>query len=389
MGREEKPYRVYRGGRVKGKVPAPARPQRAPRSGRDGGGDRYRGPGPGRARRGIGRRRRLVLGLLLLFVLLVVWGIVGYLSFASGVRKANKRLDPSAKLALNDQSGLLLSHPTTVLLLGTDHAQVGGREGDRHSDSIMLIRTDPGHHRLAYLSIPRDLLLDVPGHGQMKINAAYQIGGPALTMRTIRAYLGSDFQINHLVLVDFAAFKDLIDAIGGVTIDVPKPILSNRFDCPYPTQARCQEWQGWRFHKGKQTMDGKRALIYSRIRENRLDPGENDLTRTARQQAVVEAIQSKLASPATFLKLPFVGGDLVKPVTTDLSPGEFAQLGWVKFRAGNRLNCHLGGTFANSFGQSVIEPAEENRNVIAMFLGISAPQPPPPGQPAMPGCTVG
>ena len=251
----------------------------------------------------------------------------------------------------------------------------------------MLIRIDPGKHRLTYLSIPRDLYVEVPGQGQMKINAAFQIGGAALAMKTIRAYTGLD--INHVVLVDFANFKDLIDSIGGVTVNVPKPILSNRFDCPYSTDARCRQWDGWRFRKGSQKMNGQRALIYSRIRENRLDPSENDLTRTNRQQSVVEAIQSKLISPTTLVKMPFVGGDLLKPVATDLSPGEFMQLGWMKFRSQRTIRCHLGGTFGSSASGSVIEPAEENRNVIAMFLGLSAPQPSPPGQPNLPGCTEG
>ena len=387
MAREEKPYRVYRGGRTKGKVPAPPRPERAPRKPVGDDVTRYRGPSGGRPARPGRRRRLILLGVLVFFVLVVVWMLASYLAFRGGVSDANKRLDANAKLALNDQSGLLLSHPTTILLLGTDHAQIGGREGDRHSDSIMLIRADPEKHRLTYLSIPRDLLVEIPGHGSQKINAAFQIGGPALAMRAIRTYTGLD--INHVVLVDFADFKDLIDALGGVRVDVPKPILSNRFDCPYPTSAQCQRWQGWRFRKGEQEMSGSRALIYSRIRENRLDPAENDLTRTARQQAVVEAIQSKLTSPFTLLKMPFVGGKLVKPVATDLSTGEFMQLGWMKVRSARTVHCHLGGTFASSGGASVIEPAEENRNVIGMFLGLSAPQPSPPGAPTLPGCTGG
>ena len=78
---------------------------------------------------------------------------------------------------------------------------------------------------------------------------------------------------------------------------MPAPILSNRFDCPYKTAQRCQQWEGWRFAKGKQHMDGRRALIYSRIRENRLDPRETDLTRGARQQAVMQAATAKLTSP--------------------------------------------------------------------------------------------
>ena len=80
-------------------------------------------------------------------------------------------------------------------------------------------------------------------------------------------------------------------------------------------------------------MDGRRALIYSRIRENRLDPSENDLTRGDRQQSVVDAMTDKLVGFGTFLRLPFIGSDLAKPLTTDLSAGQLAQLGWVRFRA--------------------------------------------------------
>ena len=101
-------------------------------------------------------------------------------------------------------------------------------------------------------------------------------------------------------------------------------------------------------------MDGQRALIYSRIRENRLNPAENDLTRADRQQAVVEAMTSKLAGPGTFFRLPFIGGDLAKPLTTDLSAGQLLQLGWVKFRAndGRALHCRLGGE-PSSYGGAV------------------------------------
>jgi polyisoprenyl-teichoic acid--peptidoglycan teichoic acid transferase len=242
---------------------------------------------------------------------------------------------------------------------------------------------------MSYLSIPRDLRVDIPGQGPNKINAAFQLGGPALTMKTVRALTG--LQPNHVVLVDFDNFKEVIDALGGVEIDVPKPILSNRFDCPYATDARCQEWPGWRFEKGTQTMDGKRALIYSRVRENRLDPSDTDLTRGERQQAVLEAMTDKLVSPGTFLKLPFVGDDLVKPLTTDLSAGQLLQLGWVRFRSneGRSLHCRLGGESQSIGGESVIVGGEENSATIAMFTGLSAPQPPPPRTLYGAGCRVG
>ena len=138
-------------------------------------------------------------------------------------------------------------------------------------------------------------------------------------------------------------------------------------------------------------MDGRRALIYSRIRQNRLNPADNDLTRADRQQAVVEAMTSKLAGPGTFFRLPFIGDDLAKPLTTDLSAGQLLQLGWVKFRAndGRALHCRLGGEPSSYGGQSVLIGGEENTAVLSMFTGRSAPQPPPPGTTFGAGCTVG
>src|SRR3954451_8185016 len=316
MAREQKPYRVYRGGRVKGKVPTPrARAVRARRDARDAAADGrrdsrtdYRGAGA-RSQKDVRWGRRIGIGLLVLLLLVVVWAVASWFAFSSGVSDANKRLDPNAKTALTDQSGLLLSHPTTILLLAPDNARVGGREGDRHSDSILLLRTDPSHHRLYYLSIPRDIQVPIPGFGTQKINAAFQNGGPALAIKTIRSFTGID--VNHVVVVNFADFKDLIDALGGIEVNVPKPIRSNRFDCPYPTQARCSKWQGWRFHKGTQHMSGERALISSRIRENLLDPSESDITRGARQQAVMEAVASRFTSPSTLIRTPFSGASFV------------------------------------------------------------------------------
>ncbi len=391
MAREEKPYRVYRGGRAKGKVPtASSRPGRTSRdpaggSGASEGRSEYRGPGaprPGTRRPRWGRR--IAIALAVLVILIVVWGVASWFSFSRGVSDANKRLDQNAKLALTTQSGLLISHPTTILMLGTDNSQIGGRAGDRHSDSILLLRTDPSHHRLYYLSIPRDIEVPIPGFGTQKINAAFQNGGPALAIRTIHAFTGLD--VNHVVVVNFADFKDLIDALGGIDVNVPKPIRSNRFDCPYATQARCAKWQGWRFAKGTQHMNGERALIYSRIRENMLDPSETDITRGARQQAVMEAVASRFTSPGTLIRTPFSGASFVKPLTTDLSAGELMQLGWVKFRASNSssIHCRLGGDLG---GGGTGGPSEDNPATIAMFLGKSAPQ--PPTDPFGPGCVIG
>ena len=141
-------------------------------------------------------------------------------------------------------------------------------------------------------------------------------------------------------------------------------------------------------------MNGQRALIYSRIRENQLNPGENDLTRGARQQAVAQAATAKLTSPSTLLGLPFDGDSLMRPLTTDLSTAQLLELGWVKFRASasHTLYCRLGGDATSAGGASVIIPSEDNRNVLSMWAGLSAPQPPTttygPGLPHRPPAPV-
>jgi LCP family protein required for cell wall assembly len=370
----EKPYRIYKGGRQKGKVPLPGR-------------EREERPGGRRPRRRWTWKRWTLVTLLALVVFFTIWGLAGYLSVRSGVSAANKRLAPSAKSVLAKQNGLILSTATNILLLGTDHASNGqaGRSSDRHSDSMMLLRTDPGRHRLVYLSIPRDLQVQIGGVSQ-KINAAMQIGGPTLAIKTVDGLLGSQLPVNHVVVVDFGSFQKLIDAVGGIDINVPENIISKRFDCPYPTQARCQQWEGWRFHKGVQHMSGHEALIYSRIRENRLDAAWTDFKRSQNQQAVMQATLSKLGSPGRFFSLPFSGSSLLAPISTDLSTWDFMQLAWVKFRAGEVVHCRLGGS---SFGGYIVS-TQENIQVVQEVLGNSAPQPPAPGSGLYaPGCVTG
>lgn len=338
-------------------------------------------PTPVRRRRG-GWGRRIGVLLILVLLLTVAWAVASYLALAWAVDDANRRLGP---VPLDDQPGLVLSEPTTILLLGTDSGPGVGRETSRRSDSIMLVRTDPSRGRTAFLSVPRDLRADIPGRGFGKINAAFQRGGPPLALGAVRNLTG--LKINHMLVIDFRNFVQLVDALGGVEVDVPEPIVANKFDCPFKTQQQCDRWSGWRFRAGKQTMNGRRALVYSRIRENRLNPAENDLTRGERQQAVVRAIVDKTTSFTTLAKMPWLADDLMAPLATNLSAGQFAQLALVKIRSGSQLRCRLGGSPSEIGGESFLIGSEENRNVILMFLGAAAPQPPPPGSGFFgPGC---
>jgi LCP family protein required for cell wall assembly len=330
------------------------------------------------------------VGLIILSLVLVVvgWGAFGYFAFRGGVEEANERLPNDARAALSTPSGSLLTTPTNTLLIGVDSGGARGEKG--RADAIVVVRTDPDAHQIAYLSIPRDLRVDLGEYGTDKINAAYTFGGAALTVEAVQDLTG--LPINHVAVVDFDSFPTLIDELGGVTINVPRTIVSNRFDCPFDSRSECEQWEGWRFEKGERTMNGRRALVYARVRENTLNESENDLTRGGRQQQVVQAIANEVVSLGGFLRLPFIGGDVVRPIATDLSASELLELGWVKFRAADdaTLRCRLGGIPTTIDGVQYIVGSEENNAVVAMVTGESAPQPPPPDQGLFaPGCVVG
>jgi LCP family protein required for cell wall assembly len=391
MAHSDKPYRIYRGGRSSGNVPL-KRKNSSSSGRRAAAGDsarthsrRFRFPHFG-LRRG-GWRRRVLIALALLLLLICVWTIAAYLSLRNGAEKANGRLSTSAKQALASTHGLMLSNASNILVLGTDHANTAARQGISHSDSIMIVHTDPSRHRIVYLSIPRDLRVPVPTRGYDRINVAFQIGGAALAIKTVANYTG--LPIDHVIVVDFGQFRQLIDALGGVDINVPKPIFSDAFDCPY-TASRCASWRGYRFAKGMQHMNGRRALTYSRIRVNRLDPSETDFTRGARQQQVVQAVLSKITSPTTMIKLPWLGDDLLRPMATDLSAGQLMQLGWIKLRASSTLHCRLGGDSQLVGGAREISPTEDNYSVIRMVNGTEPPRAPNLSSSLYaPGCSKG
>jgi LCP family protein required for cell wall assembly len=392
-----KAYRVYRGGHVRKDDPDAARFSfgsagagvKEPRPVTPAGLSRPSAPGrqqppaspplPGRQVATVPSRRRfwpgwkkgvpLVLGVIAL--LFCFWLYLGYRSFSNEVAQANKRLDKRTKAALAPAGNVLTSSQVT-LVLGSDSR---GAHTTARADSILLFRTDPGKHLISMLSIPRDMRVPIAGHGDTKINAAYAYGGAALLIRTINKLTG--FQVNHIVLVNFTGFKELIDSLGGVTIYNKRAIVSS------------QPFDGiiWHFKKGTITLDGRKALAYSRIRHT-TNPQDTDISRTERQQLVMQALSHQLVSFSSLLHLPSIGRDIARPLTTDLSANELLGLGWEKFRASRTLECHLGGTPQVIGGQDVIVGAPQNRLVVEMFLGQIAPQPPPKGSLYNPGCTI-
>src|SRR5207247_288342 len=182
-----------------------------------------------------------------------------------------------------------------------------GCGGPSRSDTIMLIRSGLGHS--AKLSIPRDTVVDIPGHGPDKINAAFAIGGPALAITTIKHYLG--IKINHLVEIDFSNFKKFIDTAGGIDVK------TGRVCAQISGGAKNGGWT-LDYKPGVHHLSGRQALGYSRMRENPCNPRDSDLTRGQHQQQVLNALKSALISPRTFFHLPWVSWQAPKTIRTDM-----------------------------------------------------------------------
>jgi LCP family protein required for cell wall assembly len=221
--------------------------------------------------------------------------------------------DLSGDVALGG-AGFPLTSPNTVLVLGSDARPKGSKEpgadpsGPSRSDSILLMRVGGGKN--ARLSIPRDTIVNIPGHGLNKINAAYAFGGDKLAVQTIEQYLG--IKINHLVEVNFNNFPDLIDAMGGITYDgscVVSRISGGSRNGGYTLRLK----------NGKTHINGKQALALARTRHNDCNKSESDLTRARRQQKLLSAMKSRVASPWAFPRLPWIAWNAPKALKSDMS----------------------------------------------------------------------
>jgi LCP family protein required for cell wall assembly len=214
--------------------------------------------------------------------------------------------------------GLPLTSPTTVLVLGSDQrssdtAEPGSSTTTRgRSDSILLLRVGGGANRR--LSIARDTVVDIPGAGRQKINAAYAIGGAPLAIRTISQYLGTD--INHLIEVSFADFPELIDAMGG--IDYKGGCVVAKVNGGYKNGGVTLRIKAGE----KEHLNGKQALALARVRKNSCRPDENDLTRARRQQRIIGAMRTRVLSPFPpngFIRLPWISWQVPRTFRTDMS----------------------------------------------------------------------
>jgi LCP family protein required for cell wall assembly len=302
----------------------PAAPPRPPA------GPSGRGPGPsedddrrlsdGRPRRRLPlhlpRRRRLrgplSLGRVVKWLVLAALGWIA-LSLALFLISAQlQQGDLSGEVALGG-AGFPLTSPNTILVLGSDarpkdSKEPGASTNGSRSDSILLMRIGGGKN--ARLSIPRDTIVDIPGHGPNKINAAYAFGGPALAVQTIEQYLG--IQVNHLIEVNFNNFPQLIDAMGGITYK--GGCVVSKINGGFKNGGFTL-----RLKEGKTHINGKQALALARTRHNDCNKAESDLTRARRQQKILSAMKSRLISPFAFPRLPLIAWNTPKALRSDMS----------------------------------------------------------------------
>jgi LCP family protein required for cell wall assembly len=245
--------------------------------------------------------------------LIVAWLGLSLLLFlaSSHFERTSPPADVSAAL---DPAGFPLTSANNILVLGSDRRQKNSREpganrsGPSRSDTIMLIRTGGGH--AARLSIPRDTVVEIPGHGRQKINAAYAFGGPALSIKVLKRELG--IPINHLVEVNFEDFPQLIDAMGGV--DYTGDCVISRVNGGFRNGGYTL-----RLPKGTHHIDGKAALALARTRENLCRPGESDLQRAEHQQALFTAMKNRLLSFSAFIRLPWIAWNAPPTIISDMS----------------------------------------------------------------------
>jgi LCP family protein required for cell wall assembly len=174
----------------------------------------------------------------------------------------------------------------TILLLGSDARYEDKKLGLKpRSDTILLVRADPDRDAIAVMSIPRDLAVDIPGHGRDKINAAFENGGERLTVKTIKKLFedatGKSFPINNVISVEFGSFRRAVDYIGGVYVDIDRDYFNDN-------SGGGERYAAIDIDAGYQRLKGRDALDYVRYRHT-----DNDFIRAARQQDFLRQARSQ------------------------------------------------------------------------------------------------
>jgi LCP family protein required for cell wall assembly len=259
----------------------------------------------------------------------------------------------------------------TILLIGSDHRWEGG-EGAR-SDTIMLARVQPDRHRIALLSIPRDLYVEIPGHGHDRINMAFRYGGERLLTRVVRDTLG--VRIDHFVEVDFRGFKDVVSALGGIWFPVDQRYFNENVGTAATNYANID------LRPGYQKLDGVQALAFARYRHD-----DNDLVRAARQQLLMRTIaHDALGVKWDILEVRKLAFAVAKATTSDIDGlGEVLSLARAVHDtpSGNVERTTVSASDLVLYGADYLSATPSQlRATVRAWLGAKSP-PPKPARPA-------
>ncbi len=366
----QRPYKLYRSGPrglkalLRGEEDGlvEARDYRKYRGSGGRGGRRGRGGSPGRRV----TPKRVILGLV---IAVASWLLLSFVLFLISAQKhSGGPLIASAQPQLTS-GGPMLTSANTVLILGLDNRPTTGvgskepgsnfSEADANTDTIMLWRIGGGVSRR--LSIPRDTLVNIPGHGQAKINAAWPYGGPALALKVIKQFTG--LQINHLIVIDLANFPKFIDDIGGVDVTTGRI-------CSTISGGTANGGFTLDLAPGTHHLNGEQAMVLARTRENSCNPASNDLTREAAQQQILNSIKSQLLTVHTFLHLPWAAWDAPGVVQTDMGGLTLMQMFVASEIGGSAPPSLLSETNGTYNGADVLIPNQANvRAQVSKLLG--------------------
>lgn len=281
-----------------------------------------------------------VTGIILLLLLIGI-GVYGYTVYKSvkdtvqtmhePVKHESKRTEPVA---------LTKKQPFSVLMLGVDE-----RAGDSgRSDTIIVLTVNPNTNSVKMLSIPRDTRTTIIGKGtEDKINHAYAFGGVEMSMNTVENFL--DIPIDYYMKINMQGFKDIVDAVGGVTVQNNLDFSQDKYHFPV----------------GEVTLDGDKALSFSRMRHQ--DPN-GDFGREARQRQIIQAILHKGASISSLTNYNTILGAIGKNVKTNLTFDQMVEIQKNYKDAANnieQMKISGNGTMINNIYYLVISPQEQQR----------------------------
>lgn len=251
-----------------------------------------------------GKRSSLWKRMFAVFALMIAFVAVAgasYYWFSGGFTKSK-------------EAGTLLTsqNKINIMIMGVDE-----RDDDvGRSDTLFVVTVDTNTKQVAMLSVPRDTRVKIPGHGWDKINHAYPLGGHQLTQKAVEALLG--IKMDHYVMINIAGFKKIVDAIGGVDINVEKRMY---YIDPYDNNGKNGEGLVIDLRPGLQHMDGETAIQYVRYRDE-----EGDIGRVERQQKFLKAVMAEVTSPSVITKIPAIIREVSSVIKSDMSTGEMLNL---------------------------------------------------------------